>query len=141
VIVPACRSVHEHQPPELVAAVRAAYDNGARIASLCSGAFVLAGAGILDGRPATTHWLHAETLAQTFPKVRVDASVLYIDDGNGLTSAGTAAGLDLCLTSSAATTAPPSPTPWPNASSCPPTAPVVRRNTSRPASPPRTLTT
>ncbi|HEY1972365.1 MAG TPA: helix-turn-helix domain-containing protein [Pseudonocardia sp.] len=91
-----------HQPDEqpdrdLVAAVRAAYDNGARIVSLCTGAFVLAAAGILDGRVAATHWMHAERLARQYPKVRVDASVLYIDDGNVLTSAGTAAALDLCL--------------------------------------------
>ncbi|MGH3327472.1 MAG: helix-turn-helix domain-containing protein [Streptomycetales bacterium] len=97
VIVPACRSVHDEQPADLVAAVRSAYDNGTRIVSLCSGAFVLAAAGILDGRPATTHWLHADLLARRFPKVHVDATVLYIDDGNVLTSAGTTAGLDLCL--------------------------------------------
>lgn len=97
VIVPACRSVHDEQPGELVAAVATAYERGARIVSLCSGAFVLAAAGILDGRPATTHWLYADLLARSYPKVKVDASVLYIDDGDILTSAGTAAGLDLCL--------------------------------------------
>lgn len=97
VVIPACRDVHDEQPAELVAAVRAAHDNGARIVSLCSGAFVLAAAGILDGRPATTHWMHAGLLARRHPKVRVDASVLYVDDGDILTSAGTAAGLDLCL--------------------------------------------
>ncbi|MGI5170575.1 GlxA family transcriptional regulator [Spirillospora sp. CA-253888] len=97
VVVPACRNVHDEQPPELVAAVRAAHDNGARIVSLCSGAFVLAAAGILDGRPATTHWMHADLLARRHPEVLVDASVLYVDDGDVLTSAGTAAGLDLCL--------------------------------------------
>lgn len=97
VVIPACHDVHDDQPPELVAAVRAAHDNGARIVSLCSGAFVLAAAGILDGRPATTHWMHADLLADRYPKVLVDASVLYIDDGDVLTSAGTAAGLDLCL--------------------------------------------
>ncbi|MFB4315194.1 GlxA family transcriptional regulator [Actinomadura sp. 21ATH] len=97
VVIPACRDVHDDQPAELVAAVRAAHANGARIVSLCSGAFVLAAAGILDGRPATTHWMHASLLARRYPAVRVDASVLYIDDGDVLTSAGTAAGLDLCL--------------------------------------------
>jgi AraC family transcriptional activator FtrA len=97
VIVPACRSVQERQPPDLVAAVAAAHQRGARLVSLCSGAFVLAAAGILDDRPATTHWLHADLLARRYPKVRVDPSVLYIDDGDILTSAGTAAGLDLCL--------------------------------------------
>ncbi|GAA4517667.1 helix-turn-helix domain-containing protein [Actinoallomurus oryzae] len=97
VIVPACHSVHDTQPAELVDAVRAAYENGRRIVSLCSGAFVLAAAGILDGRTATTHWMHADLLARRHPEVRVDASVLYTDDGDVLTSAGTAAGLDLCL--------------------------------------------
>lgn len=97
VIVPACRSVHEEQPAELVAAVRAAHEAGARIVSLCSGAFVLAAAGVLDGRLATTHWLYADLLAERFPAVRVDPSALYIDNGDVLTSAGTAAGLDLCL--------------------------------------------
>ncbi|WP_433476211.1 GlxA family transcriptional regulator [Spirillospora sp. CA-142024] len=97
VVVPACSSVIDDQPPDLVEAVRAAYDNGARVVSLCTGAFVLAAAGILDGRPATTHWMHAAQLAARYPEVLVDASVLYIDDGDVLTSAGTAAGLDLCL--------------------------------------------
>ncbi|WP_067793169.1 helix-turn-helix domain-containing protein [Actinomadura formosensis] len=97
VVVPACASVVDDQPSDLVEAVRAAHANGARIVSLCTGAFVLAAAGILDGRPATTHWMHAGQLAARYPEVLVDASVLYIDDGDVLTSAGTTAGLDLCL--------------------------------------------
>jgi AraC family transcriptional regulator, transcriptional activator FtrA len=97
VVIPACADVIDEQPPDLVEAVRAAHGNGARVVSLCTGAFVLAAAGILDGRPATTHWMHAAQLAARYPEVRVDASVLYIDDGDVLTSAGTAAGLDLCL--------------------------------------------
>ncbi|MGI5204956.1 helix-turn-helix domain-containing protein [Spirillospora sp. CA-108201] len=97
VVIPACASVVDEQPPDLVDAVRAAHGNGARVVSLCTGAFVLAAAGLLDGRPATTHWMHAGQLAARHPKVLVDASVLYIDDGDVLTSAGTAAGLDLCL--------------------------------------------
>lgn len=97
VVIPACASVVDEQPPDLVDAVRAAHGNGARIVSLCTGAFVLAAAGLLDGRPATTHWMHAGRLAARHPEVLVDASVLYIDDGDVLTSAGTAAGLDLCL--------------------------------------------
>ncbi|URM96783.1 helix-turn-helix domain-containing protein [Actinomadura madurae] len=97
VVIPACANILGDQPPDLVEAVRAAHGNGARIVSLCTGAFVLAAAGILDGRPATTHWMHADQLSARHPKVRVDASVLYIDDGDVLTSAGTAAGLDLCL--------------------------------------------
>lgn len=84
-------------PPDLVAAVRAAAEAGVRMVSLCSGAFVLAAAGVLDGMTATTHWRQAETLARRYPAVTVDASVLYVDNGNVLTSAGRSAGLDLCL--------------------------------------------
>lgn len=97
VIVPACEDVHEHTPDELVEAIRVAHQRGARIASICSGAFVLAAAGLLDGRMAATHWMHATLLAERYPAVRVNADVLYVDDGDVLTSAGTAAGLDLCL--------------------------------------------
>jgi transcriptional regulator GlxA family with amidase domain len=97
VVIPACANVLDDQPSDLVGAVRTAHGNGARIVSLCTGAFVLAAAGILDGRPATTHWMHAGQLSARYPEVLVDASVLYIDDGDILTSAGTAAGLDLCL--------------------------------------------
>jgi transcriptional regulator GlxA family with amidase domain len=86
-----------HPPPDLVEAIRAAYDRGARIMSICTGAFVLAEAGLLDGRRAATHWLHAGMLAQRYPAVRVDADVLYIDEGRVLTSAGKSAGTDLCL--------------------------------------------
>ncbi|MET0237481.1 MAG: helix-turn-helix domain-containing protein [Kibdelosporangium sp.] len=84
-------------PPALVSAVRAASAAGARMVSLCSGAFVLAAAGILDGTRATTHWQQASTLAQWHPSVDVDPSVLYVDNGDVLTSAGRSAGLDLCL--------------------------------------------
>ncbi|HYR63773.1 MAG TPA: helix-turn-helix domain-containing protein [Actinomycetota bacterium] len=97
VIVPAWRDIEERPPDHMLDALRQAYDRGARIASLCSGAFVLAHAGLLDGRRATTHWMFAGRLAQLFPKVEVDPSVLYIDEGQVLTSAGTAAGIDLCL--------------------------------------------
>jgi transcriptional regulator GlxA family with amidase domain len=78
-------------------AVRAAAARGARIASICTGAFVLAAAGLLDGRRAATHWAYARRLARMFPAVDVDARVLYVDDGDVLTSAGVAAGIDLCL--------------------------------------------
>jgi len=81
----------------LLDALRAAYERGTRIASLCSGAFVLAHAGLLDGKRATTHWMYAGLLAQMFPRIDVDPSVLYIDEGQVLTAAGTAAGIDLCL--------------------------------------------
>jgi AraC family transcriptional activator FtrA len=97
VIVPACVNMHDDPPAPLVAAIRAAHARGTRIASICSGAFVLAAAGILDDRRATTHWIYADELARRYPAIRVDASVLYRQDGQVFTSAGTAAGLDLCL--------------------------------------------
>ncbi|WP_031072234.1 helix-turn-helix domain-containing protein [Streptomyces sp. NRRL S-118] len=84
-------------PRDLIAALRAAHDAGARVVSLCTGAFALAEAGLLDGRRATAHWLHTAQLAARYPKVDVDDSVLYVDDGDVLTSAGLTAGLDLCL--------------------------------------------
>ncbi|MFF3487453.1 GlxA family transcriptional regulator [Streptomyces sp. NPDC002701] len=70
---------------------------GTRLVSICTGGYVLAAAGLLDGRPATTHWASAEHFQRLFPKVRVDADVLFIDDGDVLTSAGVAAGIDLCV--------------------------------------------
>ncbi|NUK08164.1 helix-turn-helix domain-containing protein [Streptomyces lunaelactis] len=70
---------------------------GTRLVSICTGGYVLAAAGLLDGRPATTHWSHAEHFQRLFPSVKVDADVLFIDDGDVLTSAGVAAGIDLCL--------------------------------------------
>lgn len=82
---------------ETLAALRAAHSRGARILSLCTGAFVLAQAGLLDGRLAATHWGSASRLSETYPSVTVDDRVLYIDDEDILTSAGSAAGLDLCL--------------------------------------------
>lgn len=97
VVVPACDDAVEAPPPELVQAVRTAHEHGARVASICTGAFVLAAAGLLDGRRATTHWSQAETLAQQYPGIEVDTDVLYVDDGDVLTSAGQAAGIDLCL--------------------------------------------
>lgn len=97
VIVPACRDVHENQPAGLVEAVRSAHDHGARVVALCSGAFVLAQAGLLDGRRATTHWMHAETLRRRFPAVIVDERVLNTSEDRVHTSAGTAAAIDLCI--------------------------------------------
>ena len=96
-IVPGVSDVHADVPPELVGALRRAHQRGARMVSICSGAFALAAAGLLDGRRAATHWRYAELLAQRYPAVTVDPSVLYVDDGEVLTSAGSAAGLDLCL--------------------------------------------
>jgi len=97
VIVTACADTQDDPPPALLEALRDAYRRGARIASICTGAFTLAAAGLLDGRPATTHWMHAAELAQRWPAVRVEPNVLYTDDGQILTSAGASAGLDLCL--------------------------------------------
>ncbi|MGW4895996.1 helix-turn-helix domain-containing protein [Kitasatospora sp. NPDC004240] len=97
VIVPGWADVDREPPAELVEAVRAAHAAGARVASLCTGAFVLAAAGLLDGRRATTHWAHTEELAARHPRVVVDPDVLYVDDTGVLTSAGKAAAMDLCL--------------------------------------------
>ncbi|MFF7755052.1 helix-turn-helix domain-containing protein [Streptomyces sp. NPDC007971] len=97
VIVPGWADVAQNPPAELVDAVRTAHGEGARVVSLCTGAFVLAAAGLLDGKRATTHWAHARELARRHPKVSVDPGVLYVDNGDVLTSAGKAAALDLCL--------------------------------------------
>jgi transcriptional regulator GlxA family with amidase domain len=97
IIVPGVADPTSVVPPRVIAALRAAAARGKRIASVCTGAFVLAAAGLLDGRRATTHWLAAGELARRHPAVEVDADVLYVDDGQILTSAGAAAGLDLCL--------------------------------------------
>lgn len=84
-------------PTALTRAVQRAAARGARIASVCSGAFLLAATGLLDGRRATTHWLAADLLARRYPRIRVDPAVLYVDEGQFLSSAGAAAALDLCL--------------------------------------------
>jgi AraC family transcriptional regulator, transcriptional activator FtrA len=97
IVVPAWPDIDETPPAALLEALRRGYARGTRIASLCTGAFILAAAGLLEGRRATTHWMYSETLAKRFPNVKVDPSVLYIDEGQILTSAGTAAGIDLCL--------------------------------------------
>ncbi|WP_338017897.1 helix-turn-helix domain-containing protein [Streptomyces taklimakanensis] len=97
VIVPGWADIDEEPPADLVDAVRAAHEAGARVASLCTGAFVLAAAGLLDGLRATTHWAHTRVLATRYPRVTVDPDVLYVDNGSVLTSAGKAAAMDLCL--------------------------------------------
>lgn len=97
VIVPSWRDPNERPPEKLLAALRSARERGARVIGLCLGAFVLAEAGLLDGRRATTHWAWAEAFAQRFPQVELDAGALYVDEGDVLTSAGTAAGIDCCL--------------------------------------------
>ena len=97
VIVPSWRDPGERPPADLLAALVAARNRGARIVGLCLGAYVLAEAGLLDGRRATTHWAYAADFARRYPRVAVDADVLYIEDGEVLTSAGTVAGIDCCL--------------------------------------------
>ena len=97
IAVPAWRDPDERPPQRLLDELNAAVDRGARVMSVCTGAFVLAAAGLLDGRRATTHWRHAAALAERYPRVDVDPDVLYVDAGPVLTSAGTAAGIDLCL--------------------------------------------
>ena len=86
------------RPPDvLLAALRRAHRRGARLLSVCSGVFVLAAAGLLDGKRATTHWRYIEKLRAKYPRIEVEPDVLYVDEGNVLTSAGSAAGIDLCL--------------------------------------------
>jgi transcriptional regulator GlxA family with amidase domain len=97
ILVPGLRPVEWPPPASVLEALRAAHARGARVASICTGAFVLAEAGLLDGRRATTHWAHADRLAERYPAVTVDPGVLYVDEGDVLTSAGVAAGIDLCL--------------------------------------------
>lgn len=97
IIVPTWRDPNEPAPPQLLSALRRAHARGATIVGLCLGAYVLAEADLLDGRPATTHWNWAEHFAARYPQVRVDSGVLYIDDGDVITSAGMVAGIDCCL--------------------------------------------
>ncbi|MET3478275.1 GlxA family transcriptional regulator [Variovorax atrisoli] len=97
VVVPSWRDDCSAAPPALIRALQAAHRRGATVIGLCLGAFVLAEAGLLDGRPATTHWKLAPAFAKQYPKVRLQPEVLYVEDGNVLTSAGTAAGIDCCL--------------------------------------------
>ncbi|KUL46112.1 AraC family transcriptional regulator [Streptomyces sp. NRRL F-4489] len=97
VIVPGCEQGAAPPPPEALAALRAAAAAGTRIASVCVGAFILAEAGLLDGLRATTHWIAAAELARRYPLVEVQPDVLYVDNGQLLTSAGAAASMDLCL--------------------------------------------
>jgi transcriptional regulator GlxA family with amidase domain len=84
-------------PQDLLEALRRAVDRGAKVLSVCSGAFILGEAGLLDGRRCTTHWRHAAELARRYPAAKVDPDVLYVDDDPVITSAGTAAGIDACL--------------------------------------------
>jgi len=97
-ILPALARAKQLEPPEeLVAVVRKAHDSGRRIVAICTGAYVLATAGLLDGRRATTHWMNAFDFEQRYPAVTFDPDVLYTEDGELFTSAGTGAAIDLCL--------------------------------------------
>ena len=97
IVIPAWNPIDKPVPQSLQRALRSAVARGARVMSVCSGAFALAASGLLDGRRATTHWRHAGHLAEMYPAIRVELDVLYVDDDPILTSAGTAAGIDLCL--------------------------------------------
>ena len=97
VVVPGSIDAMEDVPDRVLTALRDAAERGTRIASICTGAFVLAAAGLLDGRRATTHWLGAAALAERYPAIDVDPNVLFVDEGDIVTSAGASAGMDMCL--------------------------------------------
>lgn len=97
IIVPGWRGLDADVPDALRLALRKAHENDARLLSICSGVFVLAASGVLDGRRATTHWRYTQALQDRYPAITVLPDVLYVDEGNVLTSAGSAAGIDLCL--------------------------------------------
>ncbi|WP_329310950.1 GlxA family transcriptional regulator [Streptomyces sp. NBC_01262] len=97
VIVPGYDDIDADVPSAALAALRAPHGRGARIVSVCSGAFALAAAGLLDGRPATTHWQVSDRLQSRYPSIEVQPNRMFVDDGDILTSAGVTAGIDLCL--------------------------------------------
>src|SRR5215472_12044069 len=97
IVVPGWRRIEERPPERLLEAVARAHRRGARLCSICSGVFVLAAAGVLDGRRATTHWKYVAELAARYPRILVEPNALYVDEGRVLTSAGSAAGLDMLL--------------------------------------------
>ena len=97
IVIPGVADVSKPFPSSVLDALRKAHTRGARLASVCSGAFILAATGLLDGKRATTHWAAARALTAMYPAIEVDPAVLYVDLGRLLTSAGAAAGLDLCL--------------------------------------------
>lgn len=97
IVVPAWRDPAEPAPPALLDALRSAHARGARLVGLCLGAVVLAQAGLLDGRRASTHWVFMDDMAALYPRVQLQRDVLYVQDGTLLTSAGTAAAIDCCL--------------------------------------------
>jgi AraC family transcriptional regulator, transcriptional activator FtrA len=97
IVIPGWRDPDEAPPEELLARLRRAHARGARLASICSGVFVLAASGLLEGRRATTHWKYVTKLKERYPSIEVVANALYVDEGQILTSAGSAAGLDMLL--------------------------------------------
>lgn len=97
VVVPGCHDPDIPPPAAALSAIRSAHARGARMVSICTGAFALAAAGLLDGRPATTHWQDTAELQRRYPRIDVRPNQLYVDDGDVLTSAGVTAGIDLCL--------------------------------------------
>jgi AraC family transcriptional regulator, transcriptional activator FtrA len=97
IVIPGWRGADEPVPPALLGQLRAAHARGARLCSICSGVFVLAAAGLLDGLPATTHWRYTGQLARRFPAIEVRPDDLYVDTGQVITSAGSAAGIDMLL--------------------------------------------
>ena len=97
IMLPGWRDADEVPPAAVLDKIRAAWQRGARLCSICSGVFILAAAGVLDGKRATTHWRYAQRLAQRYPAITVEADALYVDEGRIITSAGSAAGLDMLL--------------------------------------------
>ncbi|MYM69421.1 transcriptional regulator FtrA [Pseudoduganella sp. FT55W] len=97
IVIPGWRDADELPPPQLLEWIRAAHARGTRLCSICSGVFVLAAAGVLDGQRATTHWRYAERLARRYPQIQVQPDDLYVDNGQVITAAGSAAGLDMLL--------------------------------------------
>ena len=97
IVIPGWRDPEELPPKGVLDKIRSAHERGARLCSICSGVFVLAAAGVLDGRRATTHWRYAPLLARRYPGIQVESNALYVEAGNVLTSAGSAAGLDMLL--------------------------------------------
>jgi AraC family transcriptional regulator, transcriptional activator FtrA len=97
IILPGWRDRNERPPEKLLRALNRAVDQGARCLSICSGVFILAAAGLLDGRRATTHWRHIPDLKRLYPNIQVEEDVLYVDEGNVISSSGSAAGIDACL--------------------------------------------
>lgn len=97
IVIPGWRNVYESPPEKLIAALQKAYQKGTRLVAICAGSFILAETGLLNGKRATAHWNSTEILAQRFPEVQVEHSMIYVDEDSIVTSAGGAAGVDLCL--------------------------------------------